>query len=31
MAAASAPKTPSGFEITDWWQRLGDPLLTRLD
>lgn len=31
MAAASAPKTPTGFEIADWWQHLGDPLLTRLD
>ena len=32
LAAASAPKTPTGFEIADWWQHhLGDPLLTRLD
>jgi hypothetical protein len=29
--AASAPKTPTGFEIADWWQHLGDPLLTPLD
>ena len=31
MAAASAPKTPTGFEIAARWQHLGDPLLTRLN